>query len=358
MSFFESMAIAGSERIHTQMISWLLTTCTTYSEESKSALICDLFHIERRHFKNIECHTEFKSIDLLVCADDFLGALENKLKASQRADQLSDYWKSLEDAKNKHFPNVTVVKGALLALTDEPPGDLNWSATSYVHFLKTLSALPQSQPSCVDTIIVNEYIATLGRLTAAVAEFCDDHRRFPNVFSDGWKTKHSKSTDPVVLTDTRKYIRSNNMETILQKTFLRSVLADMGIPSGSALIDESRGTAFFEIPLRTVYYRGREFSLGFQLQGKTIKLNIGGRAYQESRPDWIDEPLKTSFKALVAAAGYPGRLNIGRAHAYLSGSQSLTGHFDAFARKELKELLSSHYDRARQAVTEWVPPAT
>lgn len=355
MPFFESLAIAGAERIHTQMIFWILTDCSAYSQEAKSRLVCELFKIPLKHFEKIECHTEFKNIDLLICADAFIGVLENKLKASQRQDQLKDYWERICEHRKEYFPQATSLRAALLTLVDEPPENPNWCSTSYGDFLCALQSLPMRSVRTVDALIMKEYMATLQRLTRAVADFQKDHRLFPNVFSDGWKSKFAKSADAPQLKASQAYIASTHLETVLQKSFLRLLLADMQVDLGSVILEETRGTAFFEIPLRTIHYRGHEFSLGFQLQGRTMKFNIGGRDYRTSRPDWIDEPLKESFRSLVCEAGYK-RFNPGRTYAYLSGSRYLPGELYEVERSTLVQLLAAAYQQARQAAEQWVPP--
>lgn len=356
MPFFESLAIAGAERIHTQMIFWILTECSAYSQEAKSRLVCELFKVPAKHFEKIECHTEFKNIDLLICTDEFIGILENKLKASQRQDQLKDYWERICEYRKDYFPKATSMRAALLTLVDEPPEHPNWCSTSYGDFLSALQSLPMRSVRTADALIMKEYMATLQRLTRAVADFHKDHRSFPNVFTDGWKTKFAKSASAPQLNAGRAYIASTHLETVLQKSFLRLILAEMKLESSSVLLAETRGTAFFEIPLRTIHYRGHAFSLGFQLQGRTMKFNIGGRDYATSTPDWIDESLKESFRSLVREAGYSARFNTGPKHAYLSGSRYLPGELHEMERSALVDLLSAAYEQARQAAEQWLPP--
>ena len=357
MSFFESLGIAGAERIHTQMVAWILTECQAYTQASKSAIICNMFHIKpERHFDHIECHTEFKNIDLLIRADSFLGALENKLKSTQRVNQLTDYWAIINSARTAYFPDALKPVGILFALTNEPPGDPNWRSTSYVDFLVALQRQPMVDPAAPHTVILREYIGTLERLTNAVTDFCENHQQYPEAFRDGAMKNFDRTRQPVLALETAHYIRSFGLETILQMTFLRALLADMHIPANSVAIAESHATAFFEIPLRTIHYRGKDFSLGFQFQGKTVKFNIGGRPYEKSTPAWIDETLRNAFAGLVAAAGYPGGLNIGRKRAYLSGSVNLKHDVHAYTRPELADLLRSAYLKARDVALAWNPP--
>lgn len=357
MSFFESLGIAGAERIHTQMVAWILTECQAYTKASKSAIICSMFHIKpERHFDLIECHTEFKNIDLLISADRFLGALENKLKSTQRVNQLTDYWATINSARTSYFLDALEPVGILFALTNEPPGDSNWRSTSYVDFLEALQRQPMVDPAAPHSVILREYIGTLERLTSAVTDFCENHQQYPETFRNGGMKNFDRTRQPTLALETARYIRSFGLETILQMTFLRGLLADMRIPANAVEISESHATAFFAIPMRTIHYRGKEFSLGFQFQGKTVKFNIGGRPYDKSTPAWIDETLRNAFAGLAVAAGYPGGLNIGRTRAYLSGSVNLEHDVHAYTRPELADLLRSYYFRAEGAAQAWNPP--
>lgn len=351
------MAIAGTERIHTQTLFWLLTECRALNTRQKSELVCALFNLQPgRQFRKITCYTEYKSIDLVVYADDFLGVLENKLKASQRPNQLADYWDRIAEAAKSDFPQSRTISGIFLVLTNEPTNSLHWQTKSYADLLSAIDHLGLRPGISTDTVIVSEYIGALRRLTAVVDAFMTDHRNFPNVFTDGHKKKYEKLRGAAGLQGDQRYICATHLETVLQKAFLRQLLNEMGNAPSSTLVHETRGTAFFEIPLRTVSYRGRQYSLGFQLQGKTMKLNIGGRPYETSDPTWIDDDLSASFRRMVEDANFSQRFNRGPTHAYLSGSKYLPGALQTLERSALVATLAAEYADACAAANAWVPP--
>jgi hypothetical protein len=178
MSIFEALGIADQERIHTQMLAWMLSPTGPLDGAQRQALIKRFF---RRALSSAEVQqsravTELKHIDLVMLSPKGLVGLENKMKARASPGQLIRYKNELlEIAKELQCRRGT---GAdiFLSFAGERAGAKGWNDRSYDHLLSTLTAIGSRNPYVVD------YADYLGRLIGFRNDFLADHRKFPAVF--------------------------------------------------------------------------------------------------------------------------------------------------------------------------------
>ena len=93
-TLFEMLAIADQERIHTQVIAWLLTYGSSpLSTTDQARLINHLFNVDLPvdEIKNIKILTELNNLDLAIIHKKAFIVIENKLKSKQSKDQLKRY---------------------------------------------------------------------------------------------------------------------------------------------------------------------------------------------------------------------------------------------------------------------------
>ena len=108
-TLFEMLAIADQERIHTQIIAWLLTPeHFALSEINQSKLIESLFglSIYPDEISKVKIITELNSLDFVLIHGNDLIVVENKLKSKQGEDQLSRYNKVIDNFRAEYKENI------------------------------------------------------------------------------------------------------------------------------------------------------------------------------------------------------------------------------------------------------------
>lgn len=93
--FFEWIAAADAEKVHSQTIGWILSDeCGVFSEEVRKSILQELFFGQSENF-DIGCiesvDVEINDIDIQITCKNCLIVIENKLKSSQHSNQLFKY---------------------------------------------------------------------------------------------------------------------------------------------------------------------------------------------------------------------------------------------------------------------------
>jgi len=93
--FFEWIAAADAEKVHSQTIGWILSDeCEVFSKEERKSIIQELFFGQSEKF-DIGCiesvDVEINDIDIQITCKNCLIVIENKLKSSQHSNQLFKY---------------------------------------------------------------------------------------------------------------------------------------------------------------------------------------------------------------------------------------------------------------------------
>ncbi|MBM3186867.1 MAG: PD-(D/E)XK nuclease family protein, partial [Bacteroidetes bacterium] len=98
--FFEWIAAADAEKVHSQTIGWILSEeCEVFSKEERKSILQELFFDpfpeKFKDFKKINkidsVDVEINDIDIQITCDNCLIVIENKLKSSQHSNQLFKY---------------------------------------------------------------------------------------------------------------------------------------------------------------------------------------------------------------------------------------------------------------------------
>lgn len=315
--FFEFIGIADAERIHSEMISWMLSVNSPLKTlKAKNQFLGVLLNL-KSNFEEINSVTEFKSVDIMIVADNDIFIIENKLKSSEHSGQTTngkyeDKIKAAIKKKEGQFTSNEELKNGkyYLTLIDEKAKDSKWVNISYrrVHeaFEKTSSQVfPEHSPQ------INEYIKTLSKLLSVVDEFGKDHQQFPNVFSDGGKSKWEKLTLMKNYNDSQRYVAMCQLEKPLQRMFaLRCVKQlDLKEKKESCCVGKSgsSGESTIQIVFRDydVKLGGRMYELGLQFQGRSIKVNLcikeeAGITYKKSSRNWISDEVREEFKSFAS----------------------------------------------------------
>lgn len=284
--FFECIAAADAEKVHSQTIGWILSDeCGVFTQEERKSILQELLLGQNVNFdfgriKSVD--VEINDIDIQITCDNCLIVIENKLKSSQHSNQLFKYeyltsnneeearhsflqwkfpieykqWKKdnpgLEDKGNKFLEflqNSPINKDAekvlnkfvlnnkdikkviyfYLTLGDEDPKGTKgrWINVKYKKLVEVLEkfheeVLDKSKPNY---LILKDYIETLNRLTATTEKILEFP--FPKelefVFTEG-KTKKGISVRNKSESQIEIYIRDLQLETLLQKVYYGNLL--------------------------------------------------------------------------------------------------------------------------------------
>lgn len=345
-TFFEALAIADAERIHTQMLCWIFNLPDEkVTTEGKSIALNKLFATQNNNtYLSIKAHTEFKSIDLIIEAE-FAGeslvfVLENKLKSSESPNQTNKY---REEVK-RHF-EVATFNYCFLTLIKDVASDHSWHNVSYNELKEVIESFKFIDDCYPEGVFVTEYIRTLENLTSSFSEFCNNHQDFSAVFRLGSIPKYEKSKRLSDSTNRiERFISENQLETIFQKAFLKKLFNRPSILTiiknqfkSDIEISETRGNALIQLGLKTQYVGG--FSIGLQMQGRTIKINLVSTNYYKSKKEQITEEITAAFCATFYKKNDFNRRNQGKTKAYLSVSKQLSKEVWQYNILELEQII-------------------
>jgi len=93
--FFEFIAAADSEKVHSQTIGWIFSkNCNVFEPNEKSEILNALLNQKSKKNEDLtpeKVLVEFNDIDILIETKKCLIVIENKIKSSQHSNQLFKY---------------------------------------------------------------------------------------------------------------------------------------------------------------------------------------------------------------------------------------------------------------------------
>jgi PD-(D/E)XK nuclease superfamily len=287
-TIFDYLAVAAGERIHSQMIKWLLSE-NALTKIQKSNLLTRLFKIDSSIvFDKISVKTEYKRIDIFIEADEYIFAIENKLKSSERLNQTKEYQEAILQIRLEEKYSVENCKFGYLTLIDEDAISNGYINLSYSRLLECLQNITAGVQEIHFHLL--EYISTLENLDKVFTAFNTDHSQFTYVFTNGQIAIANKKT--IYTNKYEEYISTNQLETIFQKAFFLRIKHKLtslqkGTPNDS-FIFETRGNAGLVVTV----YRNLEvgYCLSFQLQANSLKIDL-----QELRDGRIVDYLESRY---------------------------------------------------------------
>ncbi|WP_426485309.1 PD-(D/E)XK nuclease family protein [Flavobacterium sp. 2] len=338
-TFFEYLGIADMERIHSQILAWIFSSdCNALNDSQKCNLLMTVFNLENVfEIKNIL--TESQRIDILIETDSDLIVIENKLKSSQHSNQLERYVE-LFSRTHKVKP-----KFYFLTLIDEIVKDPNWKRISYTRIFEALKKIRLNEDS--HSVILSEYITYLGKLSGLLIDFQNDSKKYDMVFLDGKKKKADK-LNILYKNEYEKFIAENQLETILQKSFLTSL--SLRIEKVSTFVADTRGDALIDFHLKpNIYFGGKKYMTMIQLQNDVIKFAfVVAEKYGTSKKDWIQSMIpKMEELSLENTFGY-FKCNRPKTKAYISISKKLTRNYWHMNMDELVIFIEKEIDNGNR----------
>ncbi|MEY2705229.1 MAG: hypothetical protein RL407_1291 [Bacteroidota bacterium] len=281
--FFEFIAAADSEKVHSQTIGWIFSkNCNVFEPNEKSEILNALLNQKSKKnedFTPEKVLVEFDDIDILIETKKCLIVIENKIKSSQHSNQLFKYeyltaqnletalncyerWKSIEFPKDnfkskfekakpkeraklisswvsnwskqdklklkdlktedieERFSNKSS-KYVYLTLIKEKQTSGNWIPITYSSLHSVLSAyfLKKEEKNLQQYAIVKSYLSTIGNLSKIVADFIEKPSKYEFVFKEGKTKKKVLKIEEKEKGDAKSYIKELQLETLLQKCF-------------------------------------------------------------------------------------------------------------------------------------------
>ena len=322
-TLFEMLAIADQERIHTQIIAWLLTPeYFALSEINQSKLIDSLFgfSIHPDEISKVKIITELNSLDfVLIHGNDFV-VVENKLKSKQGKDQLSRYNEVVDsfrvNYKKKYNLNIEPRK-FFLTFSGEISNDTNWNCIDYQAVRDAISTLESSNTYILD------YLSLLNRLISSRDTFLKDHKKYKEVFKRSGMKAEDRFVKPIhPRDDTERFICENKLERMFIETLYRRVLIDLGF--SNAGIDESHGVALIQIDFFKFLSKDNKtlLKVGLQIQGSSLKYVLSSTDYHNSTKDDLPNELIDHIEVALDKTQF--RSNSARSKAYHSWSTKIT----------------------------------
>ena len=342
-TFFEYLGIADIERIHSQMLLWFFSQdCKAIDKEEKNKIFEEIFRIEL-NIEELKGHSEYKRIDLIFEFKNSIIVIENKIKSSQHSNQLEDYVKIIEE----NFPNHNL-HFFFLTLIREKANYKGWKEITYSDIFKSLKNLKINSTEGSSSII-KEYIKYLEKLNFATNDFESYTQNYDHVFLNGNKTKFEKQKIKFSEYDQNKFISDNQLETILQKSFLNRLANEF--PKQKTKVLETRGDALIDFIIEEgINYRENEYTIFLQLQLKNIKFSfsIYGEKYGDSKKAWIKDVVPIFEKFVENREMDYLKVNEGKQKAYISMSKKIDPYYWHLSSKELHSMIEIEIIRAKE----------
>lgn len=355
-TFFEYLGVADQERVHTQMLAWLLDrrhSPLSSSDRQKLLASAFSFEVDTSHLDRLEVLPELEAIDLVVIAPAGLLAIENKLKSRQSEGQLASYSTTLRKLALKRTLPLNRIQGRFLTFGGEPAKTDGWANVDYAQLLEALT------PFADRNHYVGDYVAVLSKLISFRNEFLARHHLYPAIFRRSGMSSRDRLDNMVSESEATivQFVCSNRLERIFCEALLR-YCAERLRP-GIHYVDESRGEALIDTRLFTLDFVGQstQYRAGLQLQGSTVKLNIGSKSYAKSTRAEIasfEAKLDISVRTALASSTSHGQLkqNPSRAKAYRSWSYQL-GVDETLQKITIDDFIAQHNERLAWATTTW-----
>lgn len=372
-TFFEAMGIAGLEKIHSQMIVWIINN-EELTVQTKKEILKGLFPKvaldEQLGNNDLYGMTEFndgKSIDIILRAGEQLFIIENKVTSSQHDDQLKEYEKIVEDnrnmneeKKNGFFKGINKpeqVHYAFLSLIPEDPKgvDKTWIKISYKTWHSILDknwGQLSKELSERNRYIMEDYRDSLNNMVIHTGSFLDGNpNSYKNVFlkpskKDKFFQLRSGEYSPK---KAEEYIAQQNMETIMQKAFFIKVVKAMNLEKDDLCkYAETYANALCDIVhLLPKDQDGNEYAIGIQFQNDTMKIfyrHYHEKESKKSKKADLPSTIIEQFEKIAVERRY--KINKARTREWCSVSKKLPHKYSELTFNENRDMLQASYNEA------------
>lgn len=364
-TFFDFIGTADMERIHSATIAWMISDqCGAFTPTERSSLLECLFGSRNSDIVQIKVCNEFEHIDIALITEDSnknkeIWVIENKIKAPLAHNQLKKY-EGIFKKNSKKNPKIEELNKirydytrkhfSVLSLIGTLPQDYkgDWHTVTYSELLDVLNPIcDKDRNENQHFIIIKEYRDCIQNLVNALKEFDVHPQNYPNVFTDGNKSKKDKIESNIYSfipfgnnISLEDYISINGLETLFQKSYFVNIISEIysddrykGIVE-RCHVSETHGNADFAFHFRNNGFNDKfEFDLSFQ--NGTFKFAVSEKGYPKFKKGDKDEDQdkdedkekflnewKNSFDSIVKSIEFfnYNRLNLPKSRARISVS--------------------------------------
>lgn len=322
--FFEFIAAADAEKVHSQTIGWMFSpNCNAMSPSDKSKLL-RLMTNSNLEMKVEKVYVELYDIDILIICNDSFIVIENKIKTGQHSNQLNKYLfltsekpsevsafkvlKNERDALRKKLSGLNENYIFLSLLNEKSYNGSNnenssdkWKDVSYKSFVELLD----NQIGILNNdhgIIIKSYLETIRNLNSALASIESDKEVIRWIFNNGSLTQKMRFefelSDSVGYPNkTCQYISESGLVRFAQKYYYK-VVCDLVQSSNKLNLEVNAtygssnknggGLIQIDFPEFNFIANGRKYKLGYQVQGKTEKINLADTSYHDAKAKEVE----------------------------------------------------------------------
>lgn len=335
MSFFESMALSGQERIHSQVIAWIFSSeCQALSLENKLKILSELTgkQILSQTIKSI---TEYGDMDILILCDSDAVIIENKIKILTHSNQLVKYEQMAKKSDltknlNHHF--------LYLSLFRENIKNSIWKTVLHEELALLLGKFNKIPNN--DMILIKEYLKFHNKLSTAKNKFFEKIEDFEDVYRHASKDKISKAKHKYS-SEVNEFIVRTGLQTIFQIAYLQSIAEEVN-HSNVYSLEETHGNGLINFKIKDIQYEDQKYVINLQYQGDTLKINFASFNYRSSKKDQLPKKVLAFFKEDSATTHWLTykKFNPPKTKAYISRSRKVKLPC-YYAKNELVELLKN-----------------
>ncbi|MBM3425131.1 MAG: hypothetical protein FJY06_06485 [Bacteroidetes bacterium] len=340
-TFFDYIASADSEKIHSQTIGWIFSeNCLALSKENKANILQKITK-SKCQFIIENTLVEINDIDILIICKDALVVIENKIKASESKSQLGKYYEIIENGALSHLKLNRERFYVYLTLYEEQASDKRYIDFNYNSmFFEIDSVLDKKQQLNRDYFILNDYLKTINQLATSINWVLTNSAVRKWVFENTKFKKENQTDDTDLLSDEIKYVISNGLVRQMQKFYFKKVkdcltldLNYFKVTFGSS---SNNGEGLIQIDFLNLDYNhaGVDFQIGYQIQGSVVKINTSSKNYENSESGELHHQIRAHFEHLKKSVGFKRR-NPPETKAYYSVSKPLPKNIYDYSAKDL-----------------------
>jgi hypothetical protein len=357
-TFFDYIASADSEKIHSQTIGWFFSqNCQALSSENKAEILQKITS-ENLQFSIENILVEVNDIDILIVCSDALVVIENKIKASESKSQLGKYYDIIETGTLSYLGENKKRFYVFLTLFEEKASDSRYIDFNYnALFFAIDCVLDKKQVQTRDFFLITDYLKTINQLTTSInwVESNYDIRKW--VFENTKLKKEKLTNKGDQISNEIKYVISNGLVRQMQKYYFKKVKDNLNLNEKDYKVSfgssSNNGEGLIQIDfLEYCYtYNQVDFQIGYQIQGSVVKINTASKDYENSKSEELHSQIKNHFENLKTLVKFERR-NPPQTKAYYSVSKSLSKKIYNYSPQDLAEYIANEINNIEESIKE------
>lgn len=357
-TFFDYIASANSEKIHSQTIGWIFSkNCQALSQENKTEILQKITE-SKCQFSIENTFVEINDIDILIVCKDALVVIENKIKASESESQLSKYYEIIENGALSHLKEKRDRFYIFLTLFEEKASDNRYIDFNYNSmFYEIDRVLDKKQLPNRDYFILTDYLKTINQLNTSINWVESNYAVRKWVFEAGKFKKENHTIEDDQISNEIKYVISNGLVRQMQKYYFKKVKDKLTLNSKDYKVSiessAKNGGGLIQIDFLKYCYSHNQinFQIGYQIQGSVVKINTASKDYKNSKSEELHNQIKDHFNVLKKSVKFNQR-NPPVNKAYYSVSKHLPKNIYDYTTDELATYIKDDINGIEKSIME------